>query len=155
MKQRIKDHILLLLSLAVSCYAFQLQEVPFQKPISPQCTHSSENSCFPFIIYSRIDNFAELSQIVYTMRFRNYVYKPNTSSFLNESDNFKYEATFVNMTDPLTFNYTSINYTTYSNYTSVINNTALKFGMATFNVQALSQETEANYIVIQITEPSS
>ena len=89
------------------------------------------------------------------MRFRNYVYKPNTSSFLNESDNFKYEATFVNMTDPLTFNYTSINYTTYSNYTSVINNTALKFGMATFNVQALSQETEANYIVIQITEPSS
>ena len=153
MKNRITDYILALLSLVLGCYASPINKASFKTLEKFSCKHNEKNNCFPFIIYSDISNYKALSQIVYTMRFRNYTYIPQISQNLEVSEDFVYDASFANIEDPSTFNYNNINYTLYSERTSVINNMGLKFGMITFDIHELPQDI--NSIVIQITCPSS
>lgn len=152
MKNRINVYILVFLSLVLGCYASQPHAAKFKLQESFSCQPSATESCFPFIIHSKPENFRDLSQIVYTIRMNNPSYK-ETVSYLNQSEYFEYHAGFAQIDDPLTFDYSNINYTEYINYTTVVSNTAMKFWMTKFDIGTFPTEKEVNSVVIQIWCP--
>ena len=152
MKNRINVYILVFLSLVLGCYASQPHAAKFKLQESFSCQPSATESCFPFIIHSKPENFRDLSQIVYTIRMNNPSYK-ETVSYLNQSEYFEYHAGFAQIDDPLTFDYSNINYTEYINYTTVVSNTAMKFWMTKFDIGTFPTEKEVNSVVIQIWGP--
>ena len=154
MKNRINVYILVLLSLVIGCYASQPHAVKFNKLESFSCQPSATESCFPLIIYSQLDNFKDLSQVVYTIRINKPSYK-ETTSYLNQSEYFEYQAGFAQIDDPSTFDYSSMNYNEYVNYTTIISNTAMKSGLVKFDIGTFPTKTQMNSVVIKISCPKS
>lgn len=152
MKNRINVYIFVLLSSVLGCYASQSHSAKFNNLEDFACQPSANETCFPFIIYSQPENFRSLSQIVYTIRMKNFAYK-ETTTYLNKSEYFEYQAGFAQIDDPSTFNYDSINYTAFTNYTSIVNNTAMKSALAKLDIGNFPTETKVNYVVIRIWCP--
>lgn len=153
MKNRINVYILVLLSLVLGCYASQPHAVKFNKQEGFSC-QPSETDCFPIIIHSQLDNFKDLSQVVYTIRMNNSVYKERTN-YLNMGEHFIYEAGFAQIGNSSPFNDSSINYTSFTNYTKIVNNTAMKSGLVKFDIGTFPTDTTVNSVVIKISCPKN